>query len=416
MAIFKARKFRPFIAAIGFLILLPDHSAFAQSWSLSQLAQEAVLSNPTIAGKRYIADAAGADVDAAKWQRFPSPSVTASRDGAGNPNTLLSIQQPLWAGGKIDATIDAARQRYSASTSAISESQQTILGQIINAYVDALRWQAKVEVQKKILAQHQQLFDMINRRVMADASPAVDRDLAQSRIFQVSNDLSVASQSLMNALTQLSQLVGKPVGEVTPIDIDLVSVPSSKENAIHEAVAISPVLARLSYELAAAESDVTVQKSELMPKISVRYEHQQADLPFSFAYARIMLVFESQIGPGLSAVSGVTAANGRREAARQAGLSAIRDLEQQVAFDWDGLAFSKLQLGNAASASASSKEVFESYTRQFTAGRKSWLDVLNTVRESGQYELLVLDANAQMLGAKLRLSLWTGEITPLILH
>ena len=75
-----------------------------------------------------------------------------------------------------------------------------------------------------------------------------------------------------------------------------------------------------------------------------------------------------------------------------------------------------MQHSNATSASASSTEVYESYARQFTAGRKSWLDVLNTVREAGQYELMVLDANAQMLGAALRLGLWTGELNTLTLQ
>lgn len=127
-----------------------------------------------------------------------------------------------------------------------------------------------------------------------------------------------------------------------------------------------------------------------------------------------MVVLDAQIGAGLSATAGVGAANGRREAAQQAREGAIRDLQQQVSIDWDNLTVSRLQLGNATRASSSSKEVFESYTRQYTAGRKSWLDVLNTVREASQYELLVSDVNAQMLGSALRLSLWVGKITPLV--
>jgi len=35
---------------------------------------------------------------------------------------------------------------------------------------------------------------------------------------------------------------------------------------------------------------------------------------------------------------------------------------------------------------------------------------LNTVRETGQNDMAVLDGQAQILGASLRLSLWTGKL------
>lgn len=391
-------------------MLFAVRPACAQTWSFEQLAQEALLSHPSIMGKRSSASAALADVDGAKWQRFPTPGVAASKDDKGVTNTLVSVQQPLWAGGRISAGIAAAQYRHTASESAISESQQIVLGQVISAYVDALRWQTKKEVSERNVHQHQMLREMINRRVDADASPAVDRELAQSRLYQSNNDLSVATQSLANALTQLSQLTGKPVSVVLPINVEKVFVPSSKSAALEQALAWSPVIARLSSEAAAAESDVDVKKSVLWPQLAVRYENQQSTTNTQ----RVMVVLDAQIGAGLSATAGVGAANGRREAAQQAREGAIRDLQQQVSIDWDNLTVSRLQLGNATRASSSSKEVFESYTRQYTAGRKSWLDVLNTVREASQYELLVSDVNAQMLGSALRLSLWVGKITPLV--
>ncbi|HSQ04206.1 MAG TPA: hypothetical protein VLN59_09230, partial [Burkholderiales bacterium] len=58
--------------------------------------------------------------------------------------------------------------------------------------------------------------------------------------------------------------------------------------------------------------------------------------------------------------------------------------------------------------------VYESYTRQYTAGRKTWLDVLNTVRESTQSDVAATDARAQLTGAALRLKLLTGNLTGLL--
>jgi adhesin transport system outer membrane protein len=59
-----------------------------------------------------------------------------------------------------------------------------------------------------------------------------------------------------------------------------------------------------------------------------------------------------------------------------------------------------------------SVEVSDSYARQYTTGRKTWIDVLNAVRETTQAELAMVDAAAQADAASLRLRLRTGQWLP----
>lgn len=57
-----------------------------------------------------------------------------------------------------------------------------------------------------------------------------------------------------------------------------------------------------------------------------------------------------------------------------------------------------------------STEVFESYSRQYIAGRKTWIDVLNAVRETTQSDFALADARAQVVAAGERLRLRTGAL------
>ena len=68
-------------------------------------------------------------------------------------------------------------------------------------------------------------------------------------------------------------------------------------------------------------------------------------------------------------------------------------------------------MDNAEHARSTSAEVSESYARQYTAGRKTWLDVLNAVREATQAELALVDATSQMQAAVLRLKAQTGGLS-----
>ncbi|MFA6971914.1 MAG: TolC family protein [Gallionella sp.] len=386
-------------------------SANAQTWSLEQLAQQAVFSHPAVLSKRSAATAAQADVSAAEWQRFPTPGISTNTDSRGQQFTQLSLQQPIWTGGRITAGIASAQSRHNASTKAVAETGQDILIKVVNAYAEAERWKTRQGVSVENTKQHELLLKMISRRVELEASPAVDKELANSRLFQAENDQSVATQSLSNSFTQLSQLAGAQVTTTSAIAINESLLPPNKEEAIKRAMDNSPVLARLAFEVDAAAADIDSKRSAYFPQLAVRYEKQNGFIQQGFRvnYDRLMLTLEAQFGAGFSSVAGVDGAIAKLDAARQAHESAARDLQQQVALDWDDMVASRARLSNASKASSSSKEVFESYTRQYTTGRKSWLDVLNSVREASQSELLVADAGAQMSAASLRLIVLTGK-------
>ena len=78
--------------------------------------------------------------------------------------------------------------------------------------------------------------------------------------------------------------------------------------------------------------------------------------------------------------------------------------------DWNELVASRLRLENAVQGRAMATEVFDSYVRQFTTGKKSWIDVLNAVRESTQSEMAVADAEGQLIASALRLKLQTAKL------
>ncbi len=400
--------------AVATAFMLASAAAMGQVASFDEIARQALATHPAILARLSSAAAARAEREGAEWQRYPTPSVEVNNDNHGVRTSLLRVQQPLWASGRIDATIDAAHSRHQAAASAIQEAKQDVVFRVIAAYVEALRQQARQETLAEGVRQHERLLGLIARRVEHDASPRVDQELAQSRLYQANNDLSTVKQALANALTQLSQLAGMPVRTVGALEVDRLPEEQGKESLADQAIARSPTLRRLSYEEDAAQAEVELKRASYKPQISLRFENSHASAPLNGSPAyntnRLMVVVEAQTGAGLSALTGVEAALGRQDAARQQRDAALRDLRERLAMDWDEFVAARMRLDYATRARDGAKQVFESYTRQYTAGRKTWLDVLNTVRESTQAEVAATDANAQALGASLRLKLLSGNL------
>lgn len=378
-------------------------------WSLADLVREAGATHPTVIAKRLERDAALAEVAAARWQRWPLPEIEAGRDDGGGHSTMLGLQQPLWSGGRIVAGIAAAEARHDAAGAAEAEARREILQRVAEAYVEARRRQAQQQIHYRNVQQHERLRSMIERRVRQEISPGVDLELADSRLYQAANELSVAAQALHHSLTRLSELTGRQVAVVDGEESVERDLPIDREEALARTLATAPELAVLERQGRAAEADIRSERAAWWPMLALRLERREGG---GLSDERAMLVLRSQLGAGLSTRDQIGAATARREALRREQEAAVRELRAEVAEFWQQLTAARLRLDNSRLHRQSAANVFESYTRQYVIGQKTWLDVLNAVREAANAALSVEDAEAEVTWAALRLRLLTGSLNP----
>lgn len=395
----------PLALAVSLAALVATAEAQQKTWNFGQILHTALASHPLVLGKRSAQAAAQSEREGAEWQRYPSLSVEASTQGGGA--SLLRLEQPLWNGGRISAGIDAAGGRLDAAGAAVGEARQDLALKVIAATTEALRQQSRQRNGVSSVREHEKLLAMIRRRVTQEVSPMADQQLASSRLLATENELSATTQALNNALAQLSQLAGQPVTIVLDQGLHELVAPPSLDAALTLALAHAPTLRRLAFEEETANAEIASKRSAYMPQLVLRLESSTGTLT---PERRAMLVLLAQPGAGLSAIAGTDAAVARREAARMARAAAERDVRERVALDWNEWQAARLRVENASQARAMSTEVSASYARQYTAGRKTWIDVLNAVREATQSELAVDDARAQMQAAKLRLRALSGTL------
>ncbi len=387
-------------------------STWAAPITFDQALRAALSTHPLVAGRRSAEAAARSDREAADWQRYPTPSIQANtRNDISDPN-VFRLDQPLWTGGRITATIAAAGSRVDAAACAIDEARQDVALKVIIASSEVVRQQARQRYNQAGVDEHEKLLAMIRRRVAQEVSPLADQRLAESRMYSMINDLSSTRQALANALAQLTQLTGQSVTAVDPASVEVAArgddLPADLATDLDLDMARSPTLRRLKFEAEAADADIDVKRSAYLPQVLVRLEnsHMGGTIPDT----RAVVVFQAEPGAGLSASSGVDAAVARREAARQAMEAARRDVRQQLTQDWNEWTAARSRMDNAEQVRGTSAEVSDSYARQYTAGRKTWLDVMNAAREANQAELALVDAKSQLQAAALRLKVQTGVL------
>lgn len=365
---------------------------------------------PSVRGARSGIKAAQSDIRGAKWQRFPSLSLETSVVDTGNTVApSVTVSAPIWSAGRIsssikraNAALDAAEARY----------RETILGLAVDAtqiYFDIARLARREALIKDSLEEHRALVGSMERRVAQEVSPLADLELARSRLAQIEQELTVARAQRQASLFGFAELVADPSYDIGTVPDYVEGLELQKPDMVlEEALSYDPSLQRLSAEIEAGKAEAAATKSSLLPQINGQYSYSDV------VGSRVGVVARLETSGGLSRFSAVTSARARVDALIAQLSTAQRQIRQRINNDMTEFDAARARAAVSRNASFTANNVSQSYMRQFIAGRRSWLDVMNSLRETLSARLGQADAEISAMSSYVRISLRTGRWSPFV--
>ncbi|MDE8651823.1 TolC family protein [Novosphingobium album (ex Liu et al. 2023)] len=363
---------------------------------------------PSAQSARAALRAAASDVKGAKWLRFPTVSGNLSYlDDSGSPEPQIVVEAPIWAGGRITANIRRAQAEEDASSAQYVETVQNLALTTTQTYFEIARLTVREQLLKESLAEHNRLVGTMERRVSQEVSPLADLELARSRAAQIEQDYNSTQAQRLTALRVLAQLVADPDYDLGPIPFYDPSVDLPDRDVLEEqAVAYNPTLDRLKSETDIARAQLDTSRAQILPQINAQYSYD------NIFGSRVGVVLRSQTTGGLSQLSAVNSAALRIQSAMENVRVAEQELRRNVASDIIQYESSKARATISTSAASTATRVSESYMRQFIAGRRSWLDVMNALREAVTAEIAKSDAEFTAMATAAKLLLESGRWRP----
>lgn len=384
--------------------------AYAQD--LNTLLAQAVNTHPQVGAAVSEAQAASEGVRAAKMALLPTPTIS-TQLGSHNQIAQIGIRQNLWTGGRLSANIDQARYDEQAAHIHVFEAQNLVAKSTLDI------WQSYLYA-KGLQALYIQNLDklavfeaMMTRRVEAGVSARIELDLVTNRILQDQNAYQGAQEQERIALVRLAQATGN--ANLTP-DADITAHLTRAKAARRtlEPLALDnggeghPSVQKTQASVLAAQASVRAQRASRYPDIYAQYQYQiqkkgggNGDLGLGLSY---------DPGAGLSSFALSDAASHRVTALRQSQEVARRTVAENIATLYQQFVSARDQELSLTAAVAGANLVLGSYERQFIAGRKSWLEVLNAAREESQYKQQLLQTQTQMIGAYYKLMVDLGQM------
>ena len=365
------------VAIGGFLVCT---SATAETLSIRRAVNAALTQNPEVAVALAQEQASTAERESAEWGRYPRLSVdyqTAATSGASGAGTTLRLDQPLWAGGRIDGAIKAASSTELAQQEAARQVRQDISERTASTYIALIE-----SVERQQLArQAAQVFDglaaYVGRRFAAGVASNSDVTLAAVRRMQIQVLQQQLDLETAQVTAQLQSLTLTDITSTVALRVPFLEG-FSLEEAERVLVNQSPLVKQRLAQIDAAKAQLTQRSAALWPTVSLRVEEIRYS---STQDSRANVVMQFVPDAGLSTFSQMKAAQLQVQAAED------RLKGEQVAARLRARSLKETYLSSRAQTGQIEQQLselesnVESFLRQFEVGRKTWVEVLGIHRE-----------------------------------
>jgi len=396
-------------------------AAISQRLSLTQVLDAVAATYPMLVAARTEARAAAQDVQATERLRWPSLSATVESD-TGNlrslPNRAVQVDQTLWDAGRNSSRINEAKVLADISLIKVYLQQQEVFLQVASAWQSMVAARERLAVAESTLERLKTYQAQMLRRVKAEASPVIDLELVDSRILQTEVEATAARTALQTSVSRLEQFSG--LDNLLRLSTNAVYPISVSDTApFHQQllqtdwvqlVSAHPQVAKARHEVTQAKHRLGTKQADAYPQLFARvYKplNRLPNNPDTSATAFIGLRYTP--GAGFANMVEAQAISTRILSTEQAVEAAFRETLQTLQNEQEEFINARSRLVSLEKSVAGPDKVLESYQRQFQAGRKSWLDLLNAVRELAQNQYALADARASMVAAMNRLQIRAGQ-------
>jgi outer membrane protein len=391
------------------LVLLPFTHASGET--LEEALATVYATNPTIAAERAQLRSTDETLPQALAQRRPTVigqgqvGITTESSSFGNSNVAgsnlagvntaggqtlyprgvsLSLDQPLWTGGRAGAAISQADYLIDAERANLFNVEESVLLQATTAYLDVVRDQALLEVARNNVKVLRTTLDQT--RAQLDAGVATRTDLAQTeaRLAQGIADQRQAEVNLATSRAAFQNTVGHMPGPLTAVP-NVPGLPPNQAAAVDLALERNPQVLVAKANENAAGAGIDIARSELMPRLdlnaqivhfnSERIKDVQRD---SASVLATLTVPVYQAGAEYSRIRQAKESFGQN---RNQIDVAKRQVVQSATAAWENLQAARARVRSFQSQIDANRIAYNGVVEEQRVGTRTVLDVLNAEQE-----------------------------------
>jgi TolC family type I secretion outer membrane protein len=298
----------------------------------------------------------------------------------------LSATQPVFNGFASLSEVSRANNLISAEQYRLTNTEQSTLSDAITAYMDVVRSSEVLDLNKSNVQVLKEQLQATNERFSLGETTRTDVAQSEARLSRAISDETVAEGDLVAAQANYKRVVGED-----PVDVSmpkaLPAIPNTIADAIGLATDRNPAVLFAKYRADAANNDVNISKSRLLPDASVVVSRQNQDGLANFTGASdqeinsVMLNVHVPLYQSGSEYSRIRQDKRTREQ-RQLDLEeANNQAVEQVTKNWEAVRTARATIKSTTDAVNAAQVALEGVKQEAAVGSRTVLDILDAEQE-----------------------------------
>jgi len=293
----------------------------------------------------------------------------------------LSVRQVLFDGFDRANDVYRSQARISAAASRVLARSEAVALNVVEAYIDVVRHSSLLRLAKQNVVRHRKLLNLVKLRVSGGKSSEGDEQQTAERLEAAIALVSQIKIALGTSKAKYKSAVGKSPKRLKSVR-NAKGLPKSSENALQIAINKNPRLTALRADIDVADFDREQFKSSLYPQVYLEGSASRGEdlegTPGRSDEVKGMVVLSWTLYDGGIRNSRIEELT-EREAVKVAEYDTlVRDIREQIEISWVRWKEGGRQAAAVNNQLKQNIRVVASYQKEYEAGKRSLLDVLDS--------------------------------------
>ncbi|WCL53145.1 TolC family outer membrane protein [Gimibacter soli] len=388
--------------------------------TLKEALEAAYASNPTLQAQRAAVRAIDNTVPGAKAAFLPSVVGEASygerhgkvinsqapngpRNDADVDSTAYGVtaQLSIFNGMRDLNAVRQAKAEVMVARAQLQNTEQQVLLQGIAAYMDVVRDQSVVELNKNQVQVLERQLEASRDRFRVGEITRTDVAQSEARLEGAKSQLLAAEAQLAASRGAYQRVIGRaPAGLDTPGGLPV--LPASLESAIETAMADAPNVIAARYSEEAARRGIHIAEGGLLPRLGAEASYSHTDgsslvgnntTPDDSDIKAFGFQLTVPLYTGGATYADIRRAKEVRSQRMVQIVEAERSAQETALVTWDRLRAARGQIASTEAQVRANEIALEGVRQEAAVGSRTTLDVLNAEQE-------LLDARANLIRAQ----------------
>lgn len=400
----------------------------ASAMELKATVEDAVLHNPEFRSTLKELRSIQAELKGAEGSWYPTIDLTAgigyeevdnqtvdnSGDGLTRGEAAVRVTQNLFEGFGTENEIERQKHRMEAAAYESEATANQVALDMTEAYLNLLAQQKLLDLAEENVATHEKILDQISQRFDAGIGNQVEVDQAQARLALAKSNLSAANNNYYDVLSKFQRVLGRQPDSALVAPNYQLDIPESIDEAINIALIEHPTLRSANADIAEAQAQYDASSRTFYPRVDLEllktWDNNLAGVDGINEDLQAMVRMRYNLYNG-----GKDKAERRRTASALHQSAEIRNNTRRqtlenIRYAWNAYQYVGQQKEYIAQHMQLTLDTLTGYRQQFSLGRRSLLDLLNTEDEYINAQRNMAESENEYLIAQYRIANGMGTL------